>query len=336
MARRRGTRAGDRLDVSFPGYRDATEPLQLAALELRRGLALLVSAAPDVLSDGAKAEAARGKIAPGFADAAAAAAAHLLAFPPLASVGGGSAAALLASPATQRALSVVESVASTRDAAARRCSEGLAAGGLGADAKTSAARSAAQLRVEALRAALAAAAEEASTSGSLSIEGWRRCCDVFASLSSLWAHARDAEAEAEREAAELFRSRTKPPTAAETLEGDDDKTEEEAFRRAFGDHGAMFEDLQRAPDAVMELGDDEGEEGKPKLDGAPRADQDSDRDDDDDDDERTDEERASIAAAKICRSPRGRSTRGGCRRAPKGPRRPSRPAAAAAAPDASG
>ena len=81
------------------------------------------------------------------------------------------------------------------------------------------------------------------------------------------------------------------------MEGDDDKTEEEAFRRAFGDHGAMFEDLQRAPDAVMELGDDEGEEGKPKLDGAPRADQDSDRDDDDD--ERTDEERASIAAAKI-------------------------------------
>ena len=158
---------GDRLDVSFPGYRDATEPLQLAALELRRGLALLVSAAPDVLSDGAKAEAARGKIAPGFADAAAAAAAaHLLAFPPLASVGGGSAAALLASPATQRALSVVESVASTRDAAARRCSEGLAAGGLGADAKTSAARSAAQLRVEALRAALAAAAEEAAAAAS--------------------------------------------------------------------------------------------------------------------------------------------------------------------------
>ena len=124
---------GDRLDVSFPGYRDATEPLQLAALELRRGLALLVSAAPDVSSDGAKAEAARGKITPGFADAAAAAAAaHLLAFPPLASVGGGSAAALLASPATQRALSVVESVAWTRDAAARRTSEGLAAGGLGA------------------------------------------------------------------------------------------------------------------------------------------------------------------------------------------------------------
>ena len=63
---------GGRLDVSFPGYRDATEPLQLAALELRRGLALLVSAAPDVSSNRAKAHAARGKITPGFADAAAA------------------------------------------------------------------------------------------------------------------------------------------------------------------------------------------------------------------------------------------------------------------------
>ena len=242
---------------------------------------------------------------------------------------------MLASPATQRALSVVESVAWTRDAEARR----------GADAtKGSAARSAAQLRVEALRAALAAAAEEASTSGSLSIEGWRRCCDVFASLSSLWAHARDAEAEAEREAAELFRSRTKPPTAAETLEGDDDKTEEEAYRRAFGDHGAMFEDLQRAPDAVMELGDDEGEEGKPKLDGVPRADADSDRDDDDDDDERTDEEKASIAAAKIAGLLEGdlleevvavhRRVLGGLRGPPPPPPPPTRvddPAAAAAA-----
>ena len=193
-----------------------------------------------------------------------------------------------------------------------------------------------------MRAALAAAAEEASTSGSLSIEGWRRCCDVFASLSSLWAHARDAEAEAEREAAELFRSRTKPPTAAETLEGDDDKTEEEAYRRAFGDHGAMFEDLQRAPDAVMELGDDEGEEGKPKLDGKPRAHPDSDHDDDDD--ERTDEEKASIAAAKIAGLLEGdlleevvavhRRVLGGLRGPPPPPPPPTRaddPAAAAAA-----
>ena len=173
------------------------------------GLALLVSAAPDVSSEAPRLTRRGERSRRAFADAAAAAAAaHLLAFPPLASVGGGSAAALLASPATQRALSVVESVAWTRDAEARR------GAGSGADAKgQSAARSAAQLRVEALRAALAAAAEEASTSGSLSIEGWRRCCDVFASLSSLWAHARDAEAEAEREAAELFRSRTKPPTA---------------------------------------------------------------------------------------------------------------------------
>ena len=75
---------GGRLDVSFPGYRDATEPLQLAALELRRGFSLLVSAAPDAASDGAKAAAARGKVSPAVADAAAAAAAaHLFAFPPL-------------------------------------------------------------------------------------------------------------------------------------------------------------------------------------------------------------------------------------------------------------
>ena len=280
---------GGRLDVSFPGYRDATEPLQLAALELRRGFSLLVSAAPDAASDGAKAAAARGKVSPAVADAAAAAAAaHLFAFPPLSRVGGGSAAALLASPTTQRALSVIESVAATRDAEARR-------GGGDAESRKQIARSAAQLRVEALRAALAAAAEEAATSGALSVDSWRGCCDVFASLSSLWAHARDAEAEAEREAAELFRSRTKPPTAAETLEGDDEKTEEEAFRRAFGDHGTMFEDLQRAPDAVMELGDDEGEEGGPRTDGEEKNDSDTESDDE----ERTDEERASIAAAKI-------------------------------------
>ena len=183
---------------------------------------------------------------------------------------------------------MIESVAATRGAEARR-------GGGDAESRKQIARSAAQLRVEALRAALAAAAEEAATSGALSVDSWRGCCDVFASLSSLWAHARDAEAEAEREAAELFRSRTKPPTAAETLEGDDEKTEEEAFRRAFGDHGTIFEDLQRAPDAVMELGDDEGEEGGPRTDGEQKNDSDSESDDE----ERTDEERASIAAAKI-------------------------------------
>ena len=83
---------------------------------------------------------------------------------------------------------------------------------------------------------------------------------VFASLASLWAHARDAEAEREKEAGELFRARTRPPGALETLEGDDPKTEEAAYRRAFGDFGAAFRDLQAPPGEQARLGDDEKDE----------------------------------------------------------------------------
>mgnify|MGYP004058777205 CR=1 FL=1 len=89
---------------------------------------------------------------------------------------------------------------------------------------------------------------------------WRVARSVFASLASLWAHARDAEAEREKEAGELFRARTRPPGALETLEGDDPKTEEAAYRRAFGDFGAAFRDLQAPPGEQAPLGDDEKDE----------------------------------------------------------------------------
>ena len=140
-----------------------------------------------------------------------------------------SAAELLASPTTQRALSVVESVAIAQDAFARRANKNI-----NTDAKGAAATSAAHLRVAALRAALAAASEEAASTGALGPAAWRRCCVVFSSLSALWAHSREADAEADAEVHDLFKSRTKAPTALETLEGDDEATEEEAYKRAFG------------------------------------------------------------------------------------------------------
>jgi len=119
----------------------------------------------------------------------------------------------------QRALSAVETVAAGRDSRARKANTNQREGGsaAGAAAAAAAATSAAHLRVAALRAALAAAAEEAAAAGALGPTAWRRCCSVFTSLSSLWAHARDAEAEVEREAADLFRSRTKAPTVGRQL-----------------------------------------------------------------------------------------------------------------------
>jgi hypothetical protein len=118
------------------------------------------------------------------------------------------------------------------------------------------------------------------------------------------------------EANSLFSSRTKGPSAAETLEGDDEATEEAAYRRAFGEHGKMFSDLQESPDEVLMLGDDEGEEGKPKVDPAGAAVDDAEEDSasesedegyDGDDQEasinkkkrRNAEEKAQVAAAKI-------------------------------------
>ena len=80
---------------------------------------------------------------------------------------------------------------------------------------------------------------------------------MFASLSSLWAHARDAESEAERDAHGLFRRRVKGPTAAEAARADDEATEQLAYERAFGRHGVAFADLRDAPDAVQTLGDDD-------------------------------------------------------------------------------
>ena len=52
---------GERLDVDFRGYEDATEPARLAALELRRGVTLLTHAAPDPAAIEAAERAARGR-----------------------------------------------------------------------------------------------------------------------------------------------------------------------------------------------------------------------------------------------------------------------------------
>ena len=132
----------------------------------------------------------------------------VLSFPPLrlSSTRGLSAAALLSSPTTQRAIGAVETVAAARDALARR--GGYGGGTAGDDAsRTSSAHlaaaargSSAKLRVACLRVALQAATDEAHDAGALGPASWRRCARVFASLASLWAHARDADAEREKEA----------------------------------------------------------------------------------------------------------------------------------------
>jgi midasin len=246
-------------------------------------------ASSSVMADAAVASAARA--------AASAAAAHLMSYPPLALTSGrpgASAAAAVASPGAQKALSALERVASRF-----RESSGVEGN------KTSFA-SAARLRVAALRAALAAAEEESAATGALSLGAWRRCSGIFASLSSLWAHARDAEAEAERDAHELFRRRVKGPTAAEALEADDEATEAIAYERAFGRHGVAFADLQTAPDAVETLGDDaDVDENLKKRNAAMKrlareagedvGDDSEDEGDDDDDDET----KAQTHAAKI-------------------------------------
>ena len=313
----------ERLELSYRGYRDLTEPLRLAACEMRRGVALLLASAPDpaddadvvealerakggsgsgserdkrkkasssVLADAAVASAARA--------AASAAAAHLMSYPPLALTSdraGASAAAAVASPSAQKALSALERVASR----SRESS--------GVEGYTLSFASAARLRVAALRAALAAAEEESAATGALSLGAWRRCSGIFASLSSLWAHARDAEAEAERDAHELFRRRVKGPTAAEALEADDEATEAIAYERAFGRHGAAFADLQNAPDAVETLGDDaDVDETLQKRNAAMKrlareAGEDVGEDDseDDEDEDHDDETKAQTHAARL-------------------------------------
>ena len=255
--------------------------------------------------------------------AASATAAHLMAYPPLAltaplppvsygqTVTGGtfsssgevsSSAVALASASAQKALSCLERLAAVDDANARV--DG--GGNDGQSVNTSAIISAAKLRVAALRAALAAVEEEARAAGSLSPAHWRRCSQIFTSLSSLWAHSRDAEAEATAEAHALFKTRTKGATAAETLEGDDEVSEELAYERAFGRHAEMFADLQIAPDGVEQLGDDDDVNDelikKKALRKALRSGTggDSDDDDDSDDDNATDDEtKARVHAAKL-------------------------------------
>ena len=74
---------------------------------------------------------------------------------------------------------------------------------------------------------------------------------MFAALSSLWAHARDAESEAERDAHELFRRRVKAYRGSARA---DDEATEQLAERAFGRHGVAFADLRDAPDAVRRSG----------------------------------------------------------------------------------
>ena len=295
---------GERLDVDFRGYEDATEPARLAALELRRGVTLLTHAAPDPAAIEAAERAARGKVTPERAGGG----------------GGGGGApsqfpAVIAHAPSGREQKFLPRVHGGAPRLPRHATRVIRRGDGGAHARRgvstrgrrrggrvrreAAATSAAKLRVATLRAALAAAEEEAFASGALGPAAWRRCASVFASLSSLWAHARDADAEAEAEANDLFRRRVKPPTAAETLEGDDDATEEAAYRRAFGDHGAIFADLQKAPDEVMTLGDDEDAEGAPAKKIADADDSDDDSDRDVPDAAASAEDKAKVSAAKL-------------------------------------
>ena len=317
----------ERLEISFRGYRDATEPLRLSVCEMRRGVALAFAATSDPVEDekiiavlDASNNSGKKKNSSYAVDktvvrharaTASAAAAHLMSYPPLAltsiTVYGQtgttqsvqSAVIALGSPHAQKALSCLERVAASNDANARvNNSEN------GDNGNNASIVSAAKLRVAALRAALVSAEEEAYATGSLSPATWRRCSMIFTSLSSLWAHSRDAELEAEHDANSLFSKRVKGPTSVETLEGDDEVSEELAYERAFGRHGVLFEDLQAAPGGVLELKDDDDVNDellkKHALRKALRTDVRGESDCEDDDDSEMDSEtKARVHAAKL-------------------------------------
>ena len=220
-----------RLDEEYAEYRDMTQPLQLAVYEIRRGLALAADAAR-----------ARAKTKSELVTAAVA----LFSFPTVVSSSfEGSAALALSEDRVLRALSVAENVATAHLAFNPKSGD---------------------LEVGALRVALTSAFSEARRDGALSAKSWKRLRKCFAAFAALYESCREEDAEAERLATEVFKQATKGPSSYEAAEGNDEETEERAYRIAFKDFASEYADFKDAPDAPLSLEHDCVEENQKEED----------------------------------------------------------------------
>ena len=207
-----------RLDEEYAEYRDMTQPLQLAVYEIRRGLALAADAAR-----------ARAKTKGELVTAAVA----LFSFPTVVTSSfEGSAALALSEDRVLRALSAAENAATAH---------------LTFNPKSG------DLEVAVLRVALTSAFSEARRDGALSVKSWERLRKCFAAFAALYESCREEDAEAERLATEVFKQATKGPSSYEAAEGNDEETEERAYRIAFKDFAAEYADFKDAPDAPLSL-----------------------------------------------------------------------------------
>ena len=207
-----------RLDEEYAEYRDMTQPLQLAVYEIRRGLALAADAAR-----------ARAKTKGELVTAAVA----LFSFPTVVTSSfEGSAALALSEDRVLHALSAAENAATAH---------------LTFNPKSG------DLEVATLRVALTSAFSEARRDGALSVKSWERLRKCFAAFAALYESCREEDAEAERLATEVFKQATKGPSSYEAAEGNDEETEERAYRIAFKDFAAEYADFKDAPDAPLSL-----------------------------------------------------------------------------------
>jgi len=220
-----------RLDEEYAEYRDMTQPLQLAVYEIRRGLALAADAAR-----------ARAKTKSELVTAAVA----LFSFPTVVSSSfEGSAALALSEDRVLRALSAAENAATAHLAFNPKSGD---------------------LEVGALRVALTSAFSEARRDGALSAKSWERLRKCFAAFAALYESCREEDAEAERLATEVFKQATKGPSSYEAAEGNDEETEERAYRIAFKDFASEYADFKDAPDAPLSLEHDCVEENQKEED----------------------------------------------------------------------
>jgi len=210
-----------RLDEQFKSYRDMTQPLQLAVYELRRGVALAADAAKSRIKN--------------TSDVASAAAA-MFSFPTVVSTTyEGSVALMLSESRVLRALTIAENAAAAH---------------LPSNSKSG------DLEVGTLRVALTSALTEARRDGALSKTSWSRLKKCFDSFAALYESCREEDIEAERLAAEVFRQATKGPSSREINEGDDEETEERAYRVAFKDFAEQYSDFKEVPGAALMLDHD--------------------------------------------------------------------------------
>ena len=222
-----------RLGEEYKAYRDMTQPLQLAIYELRRGLSLA--------ADAAKARTKR-------KSELVAAAAALFSFPTIVnSAFDGSVALMLSEDRVLKALSSAENAAAAH---------------LPFNTKSG------ELEISALRVALTSALTEARREGALSVKSWERLSRCFHTFSALYESCREEDIEAERLATEVFKQATKGPTSFEANEGNDEETEERAYRIAFKDFASDYSDFKELPDGPLMLEHDCVEETDTKEDDA--------------------------------------------------------------------